>query len=282
MLFFFCSGFTLFLGKNIDFFNWYKRRVNRIYPTVFAWALVQSVLFTKEKSFIDVILFGGSWFVSCIMIYYIILWIVKTYLINRLSIVMFVSLLMTIAWYFCFCYSIDKFSMYGGTYFMWCHMFNFMLLGSIFGLKYKNNAIKRWTFLKAINATIISVVAFYFLFSFSSKSGIANSLQLLSIVPLFSFCISLYQICNSCQLIKVYTNIPFIKSVVRIISGLCLEIYLVQILFLTDCLNSLFPLNICVIFLGIGISAYLLRCIARIWSQTFKDEDYSWKKVTRF
>ncbi len=31
-LFFFCSGYTLFLGRNASFFNWYKRRINRIYP----------------------------------------------------------------------------------------------------------------------------------------------------------------------------------------------------------------------------------------------------------
>ena len=39
VLFFFCSGFTLFLGRGGDFFNWYKRRINRIYPTVLMWAL---------------------------------------------------------------------------------------------------------------------------------------------------------------------------------------------------------------------------------------------------
>ncbi len=31
-VFFFCSGFTLFLGRDGGFLNWYKRRVGRIYP----------------------------------------------------------------------------------------------------------------------------------------------------------------------------------------------------------------------------------------------------------
>lgn len=39
-LFLFCSGFTLFMGRGGDFFNWYKRRVNRIYPSILAWAVV--------------------------------------------------------------------------------------------------------------------------------------------------------------------------------------------------------------------------------------------------
>lgn len=36
VLFFFCSGFTLFLGRMGRFDNWYKWRINRIYPTVFS------------------------------------------------------------------------------------------------------------------------------------------------------------------------------------------------------------------------------------------------------
>jgi peptidoglycan/LPS O-acetylase OafA/YrhL len=45
VLFFFCSGFTLFLGKMGRFDNWFKRRINRIYPTVFAWAIMGAFVF---------------------------------------------------------------------------------------------------------------------------------------------------------------------------------------------------------------------------------------------
>lgn len=38
-LFLFCSGYTLLLNKqNIRFDNWYKRRINRIYPSVIVCA----------------------------------------------------------------------------------------------------------------------------------------------------------------------------------------------------------------------------------------------------
>lgn len=36
-LFFFCSGYTLLLGSAAgrrNFFNWYKKRISRIYPVV--------------------------------------------------------------------------------------------------------------------------------------------------------------------------------------------------------------------------------------------------------
>lgn len=59
VLFFFCSGFTLLMGRTGRFDNWYKRRINRIYPTVFAWAIVSTPAFSKQKDIIDIILFGG-------------------------------------------------------------------------------------------------------------------------------------------------------------------------------------------------------------------------------
>lgn len=39
-LFFFASGFTLFLGRTMRFDNWYKRRINRIYSSIFATAII--------------------------------------------------------------------------------------------------------------------------------------------------------------------------------------------------------------------------------------------------
>ena len=44
-LFFFSSGFTLFLGRDGGFLNWYKRRVSRIYPSIIMWALLSAVAF---------------------------------------------------------------------------------------------------------------------------------------------------------------------------------------------------------------------------------------------
>lgn len=35
-LFLFCSGYTLILAWNDRFDNWYKKRISRIYPSVFA------------------------------------------------------------------------------------------------------------------------------------------------------------------------------------------------------------------------------------------------------
>lgn len=61
VFFFFCSGFTLFLSKQRRFDNYYKRRINRIYPTVFMWALLASVLFNNKDNMQEIIIWGGGW-----------------------------------------------------------------------------------------------------------------------------------------------------------------------------------------------------------------------------
>ncbi|MCS3022969.1 hypothetical protein NXW75_01405 [Bacteroides xylanisolvens] len=35
----------MFLGRTDNFPNWYKRRINRIYPTIIMWALLSSLFF---------------------------------------------------------------------------------------------------------------------------------------------------------------------------------------------------------------------------------------------
>ena len=68
-LFFFCSGFTLFLKpmRGISYFlNWYKKRINRIYPTVFAFAIIGCLFFDSHADIITII-FRSGWFVTCIM-----------------------------------------------------------------------------------------------------------------------------------------------------------------------------------------------------------------------
>ena len=60
VLFFFCSGFTLFLGKKGRFDNWYKRRINRIYPTVFAWAIMGAFIFGYHYDMEYTIIHGGG------------------------------------------------------------------------------------------------------------------------------------------------------------------------------------------------------------------------------
>lgn len=46
-------------------------------------------------------------------------------------------------------------------------------------------------------------------------------------------------------------------------------------------MNHLFPLNLLIMLVIIIAAAYVLRCMARIFAQTFKAEDYNWREVFR-
>ena len=57
-LFFFASGFTLFIGRGGRFDNWYKRRIQRIYPSLIGWALLLSCIYSKDLT-ISTLAIGG-------------------------------------------------------------------------------------------------------------------------------------------------------------------------------------------------------------------------------
>jgi peptidoglycan/LPS O-acetylase OafA/YrhL len=57
VLFFFCSGFTLFLKpmEGIKQFpNWYKRRISRIYPSIIAVAIIIYFFFNIHWDVMDI------------------------------------------------------------------------------------------------------------------------------------------------------------------------------------------------------------------------------------
>lgn len=272
-LFFFCSGFTLFLGRMGRFDNWYKRRINRIYPTVFAWAILRAFVFHSDYGMKHAILSGGGWFVSCIMLYYVVLYFIQRYMMNRLQYVLCMIIVVCTGW-FIMTDTPDNYNMYGGGYFKWFHFFIFMLMGAMMGKSSKSYQYHgTWDSIKLLGC----VGLFYAFYAFKNIPDY-NKLQMLTWFPLMGVVFYFYKVCN-CKLLKrAFTN-KFIGWPIKLIGGLCLEIYLVQGFLLTDKMNSIFPLNIVIVFAMIVMAAYLLRCGARIFAQTFKDMDYDWKAV---
>lgn len=274
-LFFFASGFTIFLGQDRPFGNYYKRRINRIYPTVFAWALLSCVFFAAKSDIVSILLSGGGWFVSCIMIYYVLLFAVRKLLFNHLRLTLLLFIIVSIGLYWVFKDS-DNFNMYGSTYYKWVHFFIFMLYGSIMGLKAKQGEVIIKNGWYEVLKVAVCVLIFYLCCAFKYSENF-NYLQTLSLFPLLGVVHYMYRMCNAKGIKSLYSTKS--GSVMKIIGGLCLEVYLVQGRLFTDKLNFLFPLNIVIIFIVILFVAYCLRCLARIWSQTFKESDYDWKEV---
>ena len=116
-------------GGHFD--NWYKRRIKRIYPSLIVWTAALSFIGIKQISASKVILGGGYWFVSCIMLYYIVMWIDRKYAEHRPLIPFVLCSIGVIVWY-CI---LDKngYALYGNNYFRWILFFFFMLAGAYIG-----------------------------------------------------------------------------------------------------------------------------------------------------
>lgn len=274
VLFFFCSGYTLFLGRERRFDNYYKRRINRIYPTVFMWALLSAAMFHRHFDMVYIVIHGGGWFVTCIMIYYVILHFIRKFAIDHLLMVLGATLLVSLGWYLVIDIP-DDFNMYGATYFKWCHYFSFMLLGAILGVRKNVDKVSLW---KDSSLMLGCVVVFYSILFMGRKIPLMHDLQVVSLIPLMGVTYYFYKMCNSEQLKTLYQS-KWIGPVMKTISGLCLEVYLVQSVLFTDRYNDLFPFNLFIMFVIILIVAYILRCLARWFSQTFREGDYEWKII---
>lgn len=274
-IFFFCSGFTLFLGQERRFDNWYKRRISRIYPTVIAWAIVTAFFINDTYSIRECITKGGGWFIPCIMIYYIVIYFVRKLFKTKLWLAFITAGAFTLFYYY-YTGSYYDISIYGEEGFRLIFFFLYMLLGAIVGQKYQNLKIKKpaiWLF--------TSLILFNILLLIRGRIDIllASFINVFTLIILLVICISFYACCNTEVFKKIYNSKPGL--IIQFIGGLCLEIYVVQHAIITPKLNSIFPLNILIIFVAIVFAAYLLRCFAKLFLQTFQKEDYNWKEILK-
>lgn len=276
-LFFFCSGFTLFLGRLDRFDNWYKRRLIRIYPTIFAWGILWSCFLGVHRSMFLLITCWDYWFISCILIFYIVLYFIRKYISKHLTLVLCLSFIVATIVYFIWERDLN-YSMYGETNMKRIYFFIPMLIGAIAGKRYGDNRVilqnLKW---KDIAFLILSIVSFYVFCAFK-KSTAYNDLQIVSLLPLSGVVYYIYKLCAS-KSIGDLMNKHYVKFPIKVIGSLCLEVYFVQMYVFTDSLNWLFPLNLPINFVMVLCCAYILRCASRIFLQTFQENKYSWQSV---
>lgn len=275
-LFFFCSGFTLFLKPMNgikEFPNWYKRRINRLFPPLIAVAFLGALFFNDHYDVIHIV-WPNYWFVRCIMLYYVVLFFIGSYLKNQIMPISILVALGTAVWFF-FVYQTPDFSIYGGHYIRWLLFFVFMLFGAKLGtMTDRINSKPILDFL----LLVLSIGVFYVLFIAGTRFDSLAVLQYFSFIPLLSGMYYFYKVGNNNFCKKMYNN-KVGNILIRFIGSLCFEIYLVQFYLFTDKMNHIFPINIFIMFLIIFVVAYLTRCLARFISQTFKDTPYNFREI---
>lgn len=271
-LFFFCSGFTLFLGRDDGFINWYKRRVNRIYPTIIMWAIFSSIVFMWKWNITDIITTPRYWFISCIMIYYAIFYVIRNYMFQHLKIAFLLATAIVIVSYFIIL-DLNKSMMYADVSYMRIYYFLFMLLGAMTALQKEKIISPK----KSLIYILLSLICYYTCMGIYKISPFYCRFQIISLIPLLFSIYWMYQLCNSSKINNILQHKK--GKVIYFISCLTLEVYMVQAAIFTDKLNQLFPLNIIIIYLIIFIFAYILKCLSNIFSQIFSDKTFDFKAI---
>lgn len=268
-LFFFASGLTLFMGRKMRFDNWYKRRINRIYPSIIATAIFAWALWGNADTIGEILLGKRYWFIGCILVYYVLLYPIKEIKGGAYaSYILVAGGAIVLLLYFAFFNNGTSF--YRGGLFRCFAFFLIMLQGAIMG---RSSSSYEYKWFHVI--LFVASVAMFYLLYFIGKH---NTLILLSFVALFGVTRYCYLCCCSPFLKKLYNN-RMVGQVIYIISQCCLEVYLIQKYVFTSELNYLFPLNIIMIMIAVLLMAYIVKTFAELISQTFKSESYEWNKM---
>lgn len=287
VLFYFCSGFTLFLGRVGRFDEWYKRRIRRIYPSVFGWAIVAFMIGMVTYN-IQALVKGVGEFVTMIMIFYLVLYIIRKFAIDRINWAFAMACAIVLLWYVFFFDEKQDVLMYKRLV-RWPCYFLYMLMGAMMGRKNKEGKLRHVCVWKSALLFVVSVFLFYGIQIIGKKIQWVSEIQIITLIPLFGIVYSLYQIAASRLMTKVFTN-KIVQWVILVVGGLCLEIYFVQMPILidntlpfglhTDMLQNLFPLNVPILLAVVLVLAYVTRAVGRWFMQTFDSVDgYEWKKI---
>lgn len=276
-LFLFCSGFTLFMGGVKSFDNYCKRRVSRIYPSVFAAVIFIHIFNSNYPSNYEQLL-GGE-FIIAIMIYYVLLYFIRRFAIHKLGwILTGVTITSLIVYYFYFPYKYETSSkgIYGiSTLYRWIPYFAAMLIGAWIGMRRKELRYNAW---KDFAKLLLCVIVFYTVQFAGKMYRPIAPWQVVTLFPLMGIIVYFYKWCN-CKWMKSIYQHKWGNRMIMIVGGLCLESYLIQGVLFTDKMNGIWPLNLLVIMLTILVCSYIVRCGARIFVQTCRSEDYEWKRI---
>lgn len=277
-LFFFCSGYTLFMGRMGRFDNWYKRRLRRIFPPMLCWGILASLCFGVRDTAGQVVTQGGGWFVQCILLYYLLAFPIRRFAARRLALVGACVCAGICVWFFMMPKGED-FTLYGWNYCKWAAFFLCFLQGAALGLRSIQAAAPRPRFWPSLGGLAGCVAAWYALLYAQTRFHWPVAIQLLTLCPLLGVSFFFFRWCRSRVMESCFRQ-RVLHPAIRTVGGLCFEIYLVQITLLRQAeLPFPYPFNVVGIWAMILVWAYVLHVCTNFFIQTLGPEDYNWKKI---
>lgn len=287
-LFFFVSGFLLMMGftkKRVDFANWYKARIRRLWPSVFLWGLVAAVVWSKPLTIGGLVLADGYWFLQAIVIAYALFYILYAKKceqilmggVKRWILTTFILSLLATIGVFLIMPKAEGSPFHTDLHYV-CH-FSVMVMGGMAYL-YRDH-IRCCCIWKDICGVILSFVAYFALLAvLKGRTDWTYYLQIIDIVPIHAFIYYLYKVASYEWTNKLFST-RGVGMCIKVIAVLTLEIYIVQFDLLTDRLNFLFPLNALIVFAIICVVAYLLRALTTLFLQVMSKEPLDWRALYR-
>lgn len=287
-LFFFVSGFLLMMGfekKKERFDNWYKKRIQRLWPAVFLWGIIAVIVWSSPISWQDLLIAKQYWFLQCIAIYYILYYSLGNININaigggkiyRLKIAFILSIAASLIYFFLFLPKAAGSIFHTNLHFI-CH-FSILVMGGL-TYCYKDKICLQSIYKDGMHSVIWFVAYFIILHIGKGRDDYRYYLQIAGLVPLHLFVFYIYKTCSYPWCQKLFNTRGW-KWIFILISNLTLEIYIVQFHIITDKFNALFPLNTVIVFILICTAAYVLRVITSFFLQFLSATPFEWKEMVQ-
>lgn len=165
------------------------------------------------------------------------------------------------------------------TYFHYVCHFSVMVIG---GLCYSlRDKIKCMSITRDMLWMIVSFIAYFVILKIGKGAmGIRYYSQITALIPLHTFVYYLYKVASYSWCDKAFHSLV-LGRVMSWIAALTLEVYIVQFAFITNQFNSIFPLNVLLVFAIIVLAAYLLKVMTSLFLAVLSKEDLEWKEMVR-
>lgn len=286
-LFFFVSGFVLMMGfeKKQDLFvNWYKKRIQRLWPSVFLWSIIAAIIWKDPITWRNLLIANNYWFLQCIAIYYILFYIFGNLNISIMGggkiCVQKILFMFSIAASLLYFYFMPKAtgSIFHTNLHFVCH-FSIMIMGGMTYL-YKDKIKIKSLWKDCLWAIFWFVLYFIILYIGKGKQDYKYYVQIVGLLPLHLFIFYAYKTASYHWCTTLFQSSRW-KRILTTIASLTLEIYIVQFHIITDKFNRLFPLNTVIVFIFICITAYCLRVMTSLFLQFLSSAPFEFKNAIK-
>ena len=286
-LFFFVSGFVLMMGfeKKQDLFvNWYKKRIQRLWPSVFLWSIIAAIIWKDPITWKNLLIANNYWFLQCIAIYYILFYIFGNLNISIMGggkiCVQKILFMFSIAASLLYFYFMPKAtgSIFHTNLHFVCH-FSIMRMGGMTYL-YKDKIKIKSLWKDCLWAIFWFVLYFIILYIGKGKQDYKYYVQIVGLLPLHLFIFYAYKTASYHWCTTLFQSSRW-KRILTTIASLTLEIYIVQFHIITDKFNRLFPLNTVIVFIFICITAYCLRVMTSLFLQFLSSAPFEFKNAIK-